>query len=224
MPTANDIIKNALIELRVLAIGEDIPADRVEWSLFKLNAMLESWETERLMCTAVVEENETLTSGTAEYTIGSGGDFDTTRPLEIFDNAFIRIGDTDYPVKRWSLDQYRMQGDKSTSKRPEYFAYQPEYPLGVVYFYKEPDSAYDFHFSSRKPLKTFATATTSVNLEPGWSRALLYGLAIELAPGFGKSVSPELAALSMVSKGNIKRLNGIPRKQKQLEIRHLTNR
>jgi hypothetical protein len=53
----------------------------------------------------------------------------------------------------------------------------------------------------------FVQTTQLLNLPPGYERALKYALAIELAPEFGKSASPEIVAIANNAKAAIKRNN-----------------
>ena len=166
--TAIDLIKRSLQEIRVLAYGEPVPGDRSADALVRLNAFLESLSIEGLMIIADTEENFSLTTGTADYTWGTGGDIATARPLQIRDDAFIRSGSTDYPVLYKTLNVYRKTWRKNTSARPRIFTYNPEYPLGKLYFFPTPSSTHDFHVRTMKQLSSFALLTTSVNLAPGY--------------------------------------------------------
>lgn len=221
--TANDLIQNALIELRVLAIGESVPSNRSSWALAKLNEMLTAWSLEGLMHTEVVEESYTLTVGWDDYTWGSAGEIVTDRPIDVLDSMYIRLNSVDYPVKKWSLRQHRASFDKVTQSRPTRFAYDRKYPLGRLYLYPTPDAAYSIYFASQKVFDTFHALTTSNSFAPGWERAIRYQLAIELAPGFGKTVSAELTALAGAAKGVIKTKN-VKVEPKPLEVSALTNR
>ena len=66
-----DLINRLLGELGLLPIGNAVDAATQQNALSSLNDLLESWSLESLMVVADVEESQTLTSGTAEYTVGN---------------------------------------------------------------------------------------------------------------------------------------------------------
>jgi hypothetical protein len=208
--SANDIIERAMVKARIIAPGESIPASKIVQVYAELNGMLESWALEKLMVVADVLESFALVVGQAEYTYGTGGDFDSVRPIEIKDESFIRSGGVDYPVPLLTLDVYRRRILKTTRARPIMMAYNPEYPLGKVFFWPTPSAIDSIHLRVAKTLTGFPDRTTAVNLETGYSRAIISNLAIEISPNFGKKVSKELAFLAEQAKRSIKSANSIP--------------
>jgi hypothetical protein len=50
------------------------------------------------------------------------------------------------------------------------------------------------------PLATYAALANPLNVSAGWERAYQYNLAIEVAPEYGRTVSPEVAATAQASK------------------------
>ena len=113
--TANDIIQRALRRLGVHAPGESVSGAVAADAFEDLNDMLESWALEGLLVVGSVLENFALTSGTAEYTYGSGGDFDSERPIRLRDGCYVRSGTTDRALNIVPLDVYLRQSNKSDS-------------------------------------------------------------------------------------------------------------
>lgn len=221
--TARDIIEEALIEIRVLGIGQTVNSEVEQRAFKKLNNLLESLSLDDFKIVAWTEESETLTSGTARYTVGSGGDFDTNRPLEIWDDCYISDSSTDYPVRYLTQDVYRDASVKTSSGRPIFMTYTPEFPLGKMSFYPTPDAAETFNWRARIQLTQFATLATSVNFYPGFERFITLALAIEIAGQNGKSVGKELAATLVESRTLIERQNAEPIQPVQLdELSRLT--
>jgi len=198
--SANDLMADALVEIGVLHPGEAAKAYQLSTVYKRLLRMIESWSTENLMVVADTLESFVLVAGTGEYTWGTGGTFNSSRPLELKDGCFYRDGDTDYPVALKSLDVYRRIVDKSGSGSPDIIAYSPEFPLGKVFLHPVPSSAFTLYVQSSKPLSSFTDRTTAVTFEPGMERALMTNLAVEISSAFGKSVSPELSYLATTSK------------------------
>ena len=173
-----------------------------------LNDMIEEWAGESLLIYEQTEESFSLTVDKTSYTIGTGGDFDTTRPEEILGGAFIRDSSNyDHPVAVISIGQYRAINDKAMSGRPFQLAYNPTYSLGTIYVFYAPNDTEALHLRMLKKFNTFAGLATELSLPPGYNNALIFNLAVNLAPDYGKKVSNILAHLASRSKAKLKRKN-----------------
>jgi len=199
--TARELIEKSLKDIRVLGVGQPVNSEVEQDCFLDLNNMLESWSLDNRKISAETEESETLTSGTARYTVGSGGDFATNRPIDVRDDAFIRdSGSIDHPVRIVTQDIYRSIASKPSSGRPRFATYTSEFPLGKFSFYPTPDDSTDvFHYRASALLTSFATLTTSVNFPPGYERAIIKNLGVEVASRMGKTVSAELIAVATVA-------------------------
>jgi len=202
--SANDLIRRAMVKARILSPGESIPASKATQVFEELNDMLGSWSIESLMIPCTVLESFSLVVGQNEYTYGSGGDFDSSRPTKVWDDAFVRSGDIDYPVNKYPIETYLDRSQKSASGRPRIFSVNHEFPLLRVLIWPTPASTYAIHFRSDKLLTEFASLTDEVTFPPGYRRAIVANLALEISPNFGKKVTKELAALANMSKKAIK--------------------
>lgn len=202
MTTARDIIKRALQRNGVLTKNESPSGDEASDGLSMLNDMIGSWSNDSLLIYARVSESFPLT-GAASYSIGSGGDFDTERPLQIL-TAFTRIGDTDYNISIVPDIAYDGINQKSlSSSYPEILMYQAGFPLGTITLYPKPTTG-TLHIRSEKQLSEFATLDTDVDLPPGWNRALIYNLSLELAGEYGQPVDEATYQLAMDALSKIK--------------------
>lgn len=208
MTTASDVINSALRSIGELAEGETPSAETSADCLDLLNEMLDSWSNERLMVPYLQSEELALVGGTASYTIGSGGTFNTTRPIEIDNSSFTRIDGVDYPLRVINAPQYSSFPVKATQNSwPEYVYYEASYPLGRLYFYPVPSAAATLHLFSWKQLSTLATLATAFAVAPGVIRAIRSNLAIEIASNFGLKVPDSVLKTASDSKRNIKRVN-----------------
>ena len=208
--TALDLINGAFSKARVRAVGQTMSADDSAHGLTILNNMLEEWALEDLMLYEEKEEDFPMISGQASYSIGESGspDFDTVRPETILPWVFVRDGSNyDHPVEVIPLKQYRGLYIKGNSGRPYYLAYNPTYPNGTIYLYYTPNSTESIYFRSLKQVSSFASLTTEVTLPPGYKSGIISNLAVYLSPDYGKTISPELAALAMGAKKKIKARN-----------------
>jgi len=212
MATASSMIIRALQMIGEKRIGGTLTSDEQTAFLAVLNSMLESWSLERLMCYHILNENFSLVAGTASYTIGSGGTFNTARPNKIV-KAYVRDSSNyDSPVTIIDSDAYHDIGLKSSGNTyPEYLFYDTGFSssLGTIYLYPKPSDSLTLYIDSWKQLQSFAAVGDSVTLPPGYQRAIESNLAIELAPGY-IAISDEIAKIARESKAAVKGINSQP--------------
>lgn len=207
--TGLNLITAALRKINVLAEGEAPSAAQSNDALSALNDMIDSWSNENLMIINSLREPFTLTIGQKSYTIGTGGNFNTARPMEI-SSALLQIDDTnptmELGIEILNLDQYNAIPLKDTqSSLPRKLYYDNAYPLGNISLYPVPDTARSIVICSTKPLAEFSSLSGTVDLAPGFSRAIIYNLAIDLAPEYGKAVSQEVLGVAIQAKSSVKR-------------------
>lgn len=207
MTTANDIIKSAFSIAGVLSKAESPTADETQDALDTLNDLFESLSNDSLFAYARTTESFTLTGGDGEYTIGTGGDFNTTRPIDII-SAYVRIGTTDYGVGIIADEDYASIVSKNTSSIPYFLNYSATYPLGTIKLYPVPPAGYTLYLLSEKPIST-VTLTQELVLSPGWNRFLKNQMALEIAAEYGVEI-PQLAvknateAMGLIKRGAAK--------------------
>lgn len=189
MPTATVIINGAMRKLALIASGEAASANELTDALECLNDMINAWSVEEIVMPYTVAESFSLVSGTGTYSIGSGGAFDTVRPIDI-KHAFIRdTNDYDYLLTIQTVAQYNNKHVKTALNRPTMLYYRPTYPLGLIYFDYLPSTVETLYIESIKHLTNFSDLVTSIDILPELKSALIYNLAIELAPEFGAQPS-----------------------------------
>jgi hypothetical protein len=191
MSTVKKLMTSTIKLLGLIGPGQNAPAYMLADALEAMNMMLESWSSAPQSIYVVTRDELTMSSLQTSYTIGTGGDFNVTRPQKIFP-SFLTIDETDYPLKTISRDQYDRITIKSEPGIPGKIYYEPTFPLGTLYFYSAPREAYDFTLISMKPFDTYAL-NDNVELPPGYERAIKYNLALEIAPNYGKQVTPLIA-------------------------------
>lgn len=207
MATAATIIDRSLRLLGQIGAGETPTTDEYDDGLEALNAMLDAWRNEKLLCYAKQEETLTLASGDASYTIGAGGDLVTTRPVEIV-HAWILDGGISYDVWPMNEAEYAAIPAKTTqSNWPDRFLFRPTMATATLIVYPVPDATRTMKLVTRVPLAAFASTATTVTLPPGWERALANNLAIEIAPEYEASVPPSVLKAAAESLAGIKRAN-----------------
>lgn len=213
-----DLIKAALQDIGALAKSEPMAADDANDALKKLNFMLDAWSVRSLMVLGAILESFPLTAGQRAYTIGIGGNFNTSKPSRITD-AYVRDGyNIDTPVDVVEKDEYDSYEDKMISQaRPIALYYDPgptqqTVQTGVVSLYYIPDAStpYTLFIGEQKPLTEFSAITDTVTFQSAYYEALEYNLAVRLWPQYhdsGKPVQAELKELARESMKVIETMN-----------------
>ena len=203
MTTARTIIKRALQKSGIITKNDGMSGDEATDGLFSLNTLLGSWSNENLIVYDNVLEEFPLIAGQAQYTMGSGGDFDTVRPLKII-NAYVRQSNIDYNLSIISASDYDLAVRKTDQSIPDVLGVQMSYPLMILTLYDTPYDGLDLFIRSQKPLTEIASLDTEIAFPSGWEKALIDNLALELAPEYGQPVNEVMYEMAIRSKGAIK--------------------
>lgn len=209
MATPSTMILRALQMLGGKVVGGTLTSAEQTDYLAVLNTMLESWSLERLMVYQVLQESQALTASVGSLTIGSGGTWNTTRPIKIVDPCFVREGGNDYPITLIDSDAYgKIVRKTEDGSYPKYLYYDSAYAAGLatIYLYPEPKSGLTLYINSWKQLQQFSLISTTVVLPPGYQRAIESNLAVELSAGY-RTVPPETLRIAVQSKAAIKGVN-----------------
>ena len=207
--TAGDQINRALRLLGVLAEGETPSAATSQDALTALNQMIESWNTERLTVFSTQDQVFTWPSGTISRTLGPSGDFVGNRPVLLDDATYFKASNgVSYGIKFINQQQYDGIAVKTvTSTFPQVMFTNMTFPNIEMTIYPKPTQDLEWHFISVKELDNPATLVTNLTFPPGYLRAFVYNLAMEIAPEFGVEPSPQVQRIAMTSKRNLKRIN-----------------
>jgi hypothetical protein len=220
--TGQTIVNRGLRLIGQLESGGTPTSDESNDALTAVNAMLDAWRNEKLMCYALQEESLTLSASDGEYTIGPSGNLNTVRPTAI-EAAWILENGISYPLDPITDEEYAALPDKATaSDWPDVFNYRGTVPTGTLFLYPLPNATRTLKLLTRAPL-TALTLVGTVALPPGWEDALAYNLAVRIAPEYETSASPEVAAIARESKRGIKTANSKPFKS-YTELPALVNR
>ena len=210
MATAISLITRAMKLARVLSKGEQPDADESADGLAALNSMMDALSIQRDNCYYVPEETLTLVPNQATYTMGSGGDLNTTRPTRIEDACFIRYTNYDLQLELLNFEAYAGVVAKTTaSTLPSFLFVDMQNPLVRLTFWPVPTSASAVaHIFSWKQLQQFAALTDVLALPPGYEEMIAFNLAVRWAcPEFGQPVTPEVAAMAIGTLRAIKNIN-----------------
>lgn len=202
MTTARSIIEQAHKKINVLGVGQTLSAEEAADSLTALNNLLADWSVQGGLVFTETRETFTLTSGQAQYTIGSGQDFNTDKPY-IIQAAYVSQGVNDYPLEDYDQKQYATITNKSTGGLPAIYYYDNNFPVANLFVHPVPNSGETITLYSSKVLESFDNLTTDISMPAGYERALVYNLAVDRAPDYEKEASQTVKDLAGETKGSV---------------------
>lgn len=216
--TILDMITASMQEIGAIAAGEPVAAADAQVALVRFNGMLDLWQSERLTIYNLDREVFSFVTNQQSYTIGPAVGITTAdwtydiRPLWIQHAGVIWTAsgiETEIPMKILTDDEWAATRVKAVSSTlPTYLYYNPTFPWGTLYFWPYPtDNTVDVALYLPLPMQVVSALTTVLVLPPGYEEALRYNLAVRLAPVFGRTIDPTVAALAIESKAQIKRKN-----------------
>lgn len=212
MATTKDLIKQALRNIGVTASGEEPDGAEINDSLLIAQQMVDAWSLERLMVPAVVHESFAIDTvgAQATYTMGTGGDLSTARPIKVVDVRDRDSGGQESPVEIVGLAQWAAIDLRSTVTRPTYCYFEPAYPLAKLYFDSIPEAGHTLKIVSHKEITALPALNADTAYPPGYDRCIRLNLEVELAIAFERPVNPEAKRLATMAKKQIKRMNQTP--------------
>lgn len=218
--TVRNLIRSALRKISVLAAGEPVNPDDAADALDVLRQMIDAWATENLLIYSVNQVNKNTLIGERVYTIGTFADpapdplpdnhIDSPNIIQIMSAVIRENSETDYPLDSISYDKYNEVARKSDSQRPNAFYLQQGWPVSTIYLNAPPYEVGQLRLMVKQSLSSLI-ATASLNdpvaLPPGYEQAIVYNLAMMLAPEYERPISVDIASMATMGKRNIKRLN-----------------
>ena len=200
--TFNDLVKDALQDLRVLLDGASPSAGDVTDAQRKVNFLLKKWAIKGLLLWCRDTIQIPMVTNIFRYTIGPGGDVDTYRPLRALEGTFIRqtCGPQpapDVPMTLLSRLEYERMSSKGALGVPNSFYYDPQMAPG-------PFSAYDPSLSKgilsvwtapsdltrtvflevQRPIQDITDPTQTFDLPLEWYETLTMNLGAAMADKF----------------------------------------
>lgn len=195
-----DLIRLALQELEILPAGDNPSieeyTDGVDW----LNVMLSSWEADESLS---MRPNLTTASfntvaSTASYTAGSGGTAFGYRPIRII-NAYLVNNGISTPLGIQGKADYNLIQNKTNTGSPRVLYYVPS-TIGTIYFDRVPDAAYTITCDLQTPVGDYANQNAALAVSPEYRAAMIYNLAVVLAPSYKANLRPQTVAMAKRSK------------------------
>lgn len=220
--TVLDLITRSMRLLGALNIGDNPTAPEAQDALIALNALVDSWATERLMMFTTGRNIYNLAQNQQVYQIGpSGPDWIAPRP-QYLDGAGLLLVNSDptqtierpLHVLRTDLEWARVRAKGITSTLPTKIYYDRGFSTGSgnlgsgnVALWPIPTIANQIALYTPTIVSQFTGLTQTISLPPGYARALPYALAIEMAPEFDREPSQVVVAVREAAIASLKRAN-----------------
>jgi len=182
--TESSIIDDALLMLNAFDQEETIPAADYAKARRMLNMLKNMLATKANLWTTT-DVDHTLTPGTESYTVGTGLNIDTARPLRL-----LHARRTDGSGNQIAMDvvsrQYYMDlTTKSTQSACLQVYYDPQLANGVLYCWPTGDTNNtSITLTFQRPIEDFDATGNNPDLPPEWHLPLVTLLARRLAPSY----------------------------------------
>jgi len=131
-------------------------------------------------------------AGTASYTAGTSGTAFTYRPIRIV-NAYLVSSGLSQPLGIQGKADYDLIQNKTAAGRPGVIYYDP-LQVGVIYFDRVPDAVYTAFCDMQVPIGDYVDENTALAVSPEYRAALVYNLAVTLAPNYKANLRPQTAS------------------------------
>ena len=214
--TTRQLIRGSLRLLGAVESGENVEANETADALEALNALLLSWSLERLHIFHISRLEVPTVPGQQTYTWGPGGNIVGARPLRL-ERALINLGPgsgsggtLEWPISVWTQDEYesglRLKQLGSTIAWGVYL--EESFPLARLHVWPVPTlTTTRLILFPWLQLMSLPTLDTLVDFPPGYERLLRYGLAVELAPEYGREAPTVVVMTLAEAKSAVKRMN-----------------
>lgn len=212
----NDLIASSLRLIGVLASGETVPADQVADAQVILNQMLEAWSVESLDVFTLNILTFNFVASQQAYTMGTGGNFNTTRPPKIEYASIVSNSSVtqplELPIDMLTDSEWQDIPVKNTpSTLPRKMYDDGGFPLRTLSFWPVPtDSSVQVRLYVWAQLSQFTDLTTDFTFPPGYLEAIKYNFAVRLSAEWPGNISPLAVDLASKALARIKAINSIP--------------
>lgn len=193
-----DFINSVFRLIGVLDSGENPSSTESNDALAALNQLIASWSGAGVPIYQTSYEIIPLT-GSTNYPLA-------VRPVRI-KSAHVTNAGISQPAAIVTSEGWSRSKDRQLISRwAQELYWDSGYPVSNLYLWPSPTSGV-LELYSLKPLSTFASLSSAIDLPPGYEHALRFALASALAPEYGSVLSPELAANGAEAKSAIAALN-----------------
>jgi hypothetical protein len=181
--TRNQLIESALRKLGVLAEGQTPSTQNYSDGMMALNTVIAQLKAIGMPLWARSEYTFTPTTGS--YTIGTGMTLSTPFPVRLL-QAFRTDNGAKIPMDLVAREDFNILPTNSTGI-PLKVNYQPYVNYGTVSLWPTPTSnnTTTVTLVYQRPFQYFTASSETMDFPEEWYNALIYHLAVRLAPEWG---------------------------------------
>lgn len=203
--SAQQIIYMALRHLGQIRAGQTSFPELMADGLFALNAMIDSWNTNRLVIYTISDAIYPFATSKQSYQIGPTAlDFQAPRPVRIESANILNIANASQPARTrlilvdsqgWS----RVQVPATATSIPIYLYCDYQFPNANLWFWPYPIGN-QLELFTWTALTGASDLSTIIATPPGYLDALTYNLAVRMIPMVEISTKTKQHTLPMVIK------------------------
>jgi hypothetical protein len=163
----------------------EIIKDATNFWLIQTNAAKNTFKT-GFMPWKNATANLTLDITKAEYSLKpAGGDLNIEVPYEISSITYKYSSNAELPLVTMTDGEYSALYDKTIQGVPQRYYYERHLDEGLLFLDYVPSAADTLVITYKNLLELITAYTDDFDIDPIWYRALLYNIAIDVAPFFG---------------------------------------
>ncbi|MGD0012912.1 MAG: hypothetical protein ABSD56_00590 [Bryobacteraceae bacterium] len=208
---ASDLINEALTLLGVQRPGYTPSTADSAYALAILNTLLENWNVQGLHVFTLTEFTSALTPAKQSYKMGKLAEFNSPRPVRIESasilRASLRTALTVVDAATWG----KILSPSMTDILPTLLYNDNSYDASgwtSLSFWPIPTDANStvYLLVWAQLIDTLALGDT-LSFPPGYAKALIFNLAVDLAPAFNRPLDPTVAQIAAGAKQELRAIN-----------------
>lgn len=209
MALISDICNNVLSILGILSPGDDPSPEDQGIILVFLNQMLENWNTQGRDIFQYLNFQQTLSSGTGSYSMGTGATWNTPRPAKIAKANVIFAG-VSHALKIVGVSEWADREEPGLQAQRSKILYNDNgFPSVTINLWPKPSctvaTTIDLYYW--EPLGDAFVLSDTFSFPPGYQKALTYNTAVDCQDIFGKQLSEAALSIAAGSMAEIGTLN-----------------
>lgn len=191
--TRDSIITAAMRKIGALAKGQTPDSEDLSNGQAALNAMLMGFQSDGMPLWKLTKHNLTMATSTTSYVIGVGQTVNIPYALKLHQVLRVpTVTGTPIPLEQKSIYEYNRLPTNNTGT-PVSFAYTPSTNYGTLRIWPAPAatdvSQYTLDLWYQKPFDLFTNASETIDFPQYWQEAVIYGLAVRIAPEYGVPIN-----------------------------------